>query len=141
MIQALLPTYRIFAPVRKKGAGRFTDVDVIIYEEIKDAEDIELDAKSDYASKEFLTPLSETLLYFTEKEVKEADFEEKPVLIFGRSCDSNAVEKKEHIGYIVDRTGFEEFKKWIFEGVELGPKAEVNQRLYWGGKHYDKYGG
>lgn len=55
--------------------------------------------------------------------------------------DPDAVEHKEHIGYIVDRTGFEEFKKWLFEGVELGPKAEVNQRIYWGGKHYDKYGG
>jgi anaerobic sulfite reductase subunit C len=55
--------------------------------------------------------------------------------------DPNAVEHKEHIGYIVDRTGFEEFKKWLFEGVNLGPKAEVNQRVYWGGRHYDKYGG
>ncbi len=55
--------------------------------------------------------------------------------------DPNAVEHKEHIGYIVDRTGFEEFKKWIFEGVELGPKAEVNDRIYWGGKDYSKYGG
>ena len=55
--------------------------------------------------------------------------------------DPNAVEHKEHIGYIVDRTGFEEFKKWIFEGVELGPKAEVNERIYWGGRNYGKYGG
>ena len=52
--------------------------------------------------------------------------------------DPNAVEHKEHIGYIVDRTGFEEFKKWILEGVELGPKAEVAPTLYWGGKHYDR---
>lgn len=55
--------------------------------------------------------------------------------------DPDAVEHKEHIGYIVDRTGFDEFKKWLFEGVELGPKAEVNDRVYWGGKHYDRYGG
>ena len=42
------------------------------------------------------------------------------------------------IGYIVDRTGFDEFKKWILKDVELGPKAEVTERLYWGGKHYDE---
>lgn len=30
--------------------------------------------------------------------------------------DPNAVEHKEHIGYIVDRTGFEEFFKYIMEG-------------------------
>jgi anaerobic sulfite reductase subunit C len=53
--------------------------------------------------------------------------------------DPNAVEHKEHIGYIVDRTGFEEFKKWILDGVELGPKAEVQPVVYWGGKHYDRY--
>ena len=39
--------------------------------------------------------------------------------------------------YIVDRTGFEEFYKWIMEGVTLGPKAEVAKTMYWGGKHYD----
>ena len=53
--------------------------------------------------------------------------------------DPNAVEHKEHIGYIVDRTGFEEFFKYIMEGVELPKKAEVSKRLYWGGNHYDHY--
>ena len=53
--------------------------------------------------------------------------------------DPNAVEHKEHIGYIVDRTGFEEFFKYIMEGVELPEKAEVSKRLYWGGNHYDHY--
>lgn len=50
--------------------------------------------------------------------------------------DPNAVEHKEHIGYIVDRTGFDEFFKYIMEGVELPEKAEVSRRLYWGGNHY-----
>lgn len=50
-----------------------------------------------------------------------------------------APDRKEHIGYIVDRVGFQEFKKWIFEGVELPEKAEVNECLYWGGKHYDRW--
>lgn len=35
------------------------------------------DEKSDYSYKEILLPLSETLFYFTEKEVKEADPKEK----------------------------------------------------------------
>lgn len=34
VIRNLLKSYRIFAPVRKKGAGRFTDVDAVIYDEI-----------------------------------------------------------------------------------------------------------
>ncbi len=52
--------------------------------------------------------------------------------------DPNAVEHKEHVGYIVDRTGFEEFKKYIMEGVSLGPKAEVEPYVYWKGKRYDR---
>lgn len=55
--------------------------------------------------------------------------------------DPNAVEHKEHIGYIVDRIGFEKFKEYIMDGVELGPKVEVADTLYWGGKHYNQYGG
>ena len=64
VVRTLLEDYRIFAPVRKTGAGRFTDVDAVIYDEIRSADEIELEAKSDYAPKEFLTPLSETLFYF-----------------------------------------------------------------------------
>ena len=53
--------------------------------------------------------------------------------------DPQAPEGKEHVGYIVDRTGFEEFYKWIMEGVTLSDKAELAKTMYWGGKHYDKF--
>ena len=43
---------------------------------------------------------------------------------------------KEHIGYIVDRTGFMEFKKWALEGVELPEDAIVKENVYWSGLHY-----
>jgi anaerobic sulfite reductase subunit C len=46
---------------------------------------------------------------------------------------------KEHIGYIIDRTGFDEYKKWALKDVRLPPIAEVADRVYWGGKHYDRY--
>ena len=49
------------------------------------------------------------------------------------------MEHKEHIGYIVDRTGFEKFKEYILKDVVLPEKAEVKQKLYWGGKHYDSF--
>lgn len=44
---------------------------------------------------------------------------------------------KEHIGYIIDRTGFEEYKKWALEGVELLPETIINECVYWDGIHYD----
>ncbi len=52
--------------------------------------------------------------------------------------DPNALEGKEHIGYIVDRTGFDEFCRWVLKDVNLNEKAEVASRVYWGGKHYDR---
>jgi len=108
VISALSVNYRIFAPVRKKGAGRFTDVDAVIYDEITDAGQMELEAKSDYALKEFLTPLSETLFYFTENEVKEADLDLKPVLLFGRSCDLHAIKRLDQI-YLENGTAKDPF--------------------------------
>ena len=39
---------------------------------------------------------------------------------------------KEHIGYIVDRTGFEEFKKWALKGVNLPEETVMVNTVYWG---------
>ncbi len=50
--------------------------------------------------------------------------------------DKDAPGGKEHVGYIVDRTGFMEFKKWILEGVELLPETIVKENVYWSGLHY-----
>lgn len=44
---------------------------------------------------------------------------------------------KEHIGYIIDRVGFDEYKKWALEGVEAGSKTIVKDRIYWNGIHFD----
>nr|WP_028829571.1 sulfite reductase subunit C [Proteocatella sphenisci] len=43
---------------------------------------------------------------------------------------------KEHIGYIIDRTGFEEYKKWALKDVVLSEKAEVSSPIYWKGIKY-----
>ncbi len=45
---------------------------------------------------------------------------------------------KEHIGYIVDRTGFKEFMKWALEGVELPEDAILKENVYWSGIHYNQ---
>lgn len=50
--------------------------------------------------------------------------------------DLSAPGGKEHIGYIVDRTGFEEFKKWALRDVQLPAIAEVCTPIYWGGVKY-----
>ena len=50
--------------------------------------------------------------------------------------DRTAPGGKEHIGYIIDRTGFMEYKKWALEGVELGDKVMMKDNIYWGGVFY-----
>ncbi len=89
--------FRIFAPVRKKGAGRFTDTDVILYDTVRSGSEIVLDAKSDYAFKEALTPLSEVLFYFTEANTQAASFDDRPILIFARACDMHALQRMDQI--------------------------------------------
>ena len=93
----LSKTYRLFAPVVKEGEGRFKDTDVIRYDFITSADELELEKKSDYAFKEFMLPMSETLFYFTENHVKEADIDQKPVIVFLRSCDMHAVKRLDHM--------------------------------------------
>jgi len=36
----------------------------------------------------------------------------------------------------VDRTGFEEFKKWALKEVEISPETEVYTPIYWKGIKY-----
>lgn len=50
----------------------------------------------------------------------------------------NAPGRKEHIGYIIDRVGFEEYKKWALEGVELMPETIIKECVYWSGIHFDR---
>ena len=52
--------------------------------------------------------------------------------------DPHAHEGKEHIGYIVDRTGFDEFCRWALQDVNLPAITEKASRVYWDGKRYDR---
>ena len=50
--------------------------------------------------------------------------------------DPNAPGGKEHVGYIIDRVGFAEYKKWALDGVELPPETIVKDNIYWSGIYY-----
>lgn len=45
---------------------------------------------------------------------------------------------KEHVGYIVDRVGFNTFKKEVLKDVELLPKAKVAKTIKFDGYRYEK---
>lgn len=48
-----------------------------------------------------------------------------------RYIDPEAPAGKEHIGYIIDRTGFAEYFQWAMKGVELPPETECRRNIYW----------
>ncbi|MDK2800863.1 MAG: anaerobic sulfite reductase subunit [Clostridiales bacterium] len=45
---------------------------------------------------------------------------------------------KEHIGYIVDRTGYQVFKEWALKNITLGPRVKVAEHIDFGGYKYEK---
>lgn len=105
-LKALASEYNIYAPKRFIGGGTYSDTDRIRYGEVKSVEEIVFDVKSEFSYKEILTPISQTLFYFTEDEVKEADGPTKGAIVFLRSCDLHAVKRMDDI-YL--RNGFEDF--------------------------------
>ena len=64
---------------------------------------------------------------------EQADFDIKFVREY---ISPDAPYGKEHIGYIVDRTGFMEYKKYVLEGVTLNKEAIIKNNVYWSGIHY-----
>ena len=93
VICSLSKDYMIFAPKCFQGGGRFSDTDCIRYGEITSVDEIEFDKKSEFSFKEILTPVSQTLFFFTEDSVKEADTDKKGAIVFLRSCDMHAIKR------------------------------------------------
>ena len=108
----------IYAPVLKVGEGRFTDTDVVRYDYVTELSQIELSKKSDYAFKEILTPLSETLFFFTENEVKTADRDTREVIVFLKSCDMHAVRRLDQI-YMNNGIAVDPFYKEIRDRLKF----------------------
>ena len=50
--------------------------------------------------------------------------------------DPKAPGGKEHIGYIIDRTGFQEYRKWALKDDNLPEETIENKNVYWGGPKY-----
>ena len=82
LFENLSKEYDIYAPVIKKGEGCYSDTDVVRYDRIRSFEEIEWNKKSDYSFKEILTPINETLFYFTEHNMTEPELPDRKIMIF-----------------------------------------------------------
>lgn len=94
---SLLEQYDIYAPHRYKARGRYSDTDIVQYEKVMALDEIEYKQKSDYPMKEVLSPIQQALFYFTEDEYRESKVLGKPLLIFARPCDINAMKVQSRI--------------------------------------------
>lgn len=86
-------TFDVYAPACFSGGGTFSDTDSVRYAPIKSVSEIVFHQKSDYSFKEILMPISQTLFFFTEEQIKEADAPKKGAIIFLRSCDLHALKR------------------------------------------------
>jgi len=93
----LAKEYIIFAPVLLQGKGAFTNTDCVRYQEIKKFEEIEYRKKSNFSLKEILTPITQTLFYFSEGNWQEPKVHDKKVLLFLRSCDIHGIKRLDDI--------------------------------------------
>lgn len=82
---ALSETYRIYAPVKR---GKF-----IRYGEVKSVEQVVWNEKSHFSPKEVFYPIVQTLLYFSENDVRESEVDDTPVIILLRPCDINGIHR------------------------------------------------
>lgn len=89
--------YEILAPKLYKGEGCYSETDIVRYGKINELDEIVFDKKSDYSFKEALLPISETLFYYTEDQVKVPKKDEKDKIIFLRSCDLHGLKRLDEI--------------------------------------------
>ncbi len=91
LIARLVERYAVYAPVRVPSAGRYAQTDSILYKPVRRYEDIESRERSTYPMKEVLTPITQTLFYFTEDDFRESKPPARDRLIFARACDINSI--------------------------------------------------
>ncbi|ATD56093.1 anaerobic sulfite reductase subunit AsrA [Clostridium chauvoei] len=119
LFEELKKDYKIYAPKRFEKQGRYSDTDIIRYDEVSSIEEIEFKEKSDYPAKEVITPISQTLYYFTEDEFRESSIgHNKKILIFARPCDINA-QRRQDIIYLKNGNFEDTFYKRIRERVKF----------------------
>ncbi len=96
-INQLNKEYRFFGPVVHEKAGRYSDTDSVFYEVVDDFSKLNFDVKSDFSAKEIATPLNQTLFHFQDGELVESDYDNRPVIVFLRSCDLHAFKALDQI--------------------------------------------
>ena len=97
LLHQLSKNYKVLGPVRKKGKGKFSDTDVIGYDEFNSLAELVLDEKSYFSPKEHIFPIRETLFRFTDGKMQVPEIDEEKIIIFLRPCDINGIRRLDSI--------------------------------------------
>lgn len=105
-LEKLSEKYKIYAPKSFSKRGTFSDTDVIRYDVVKSFDEMVFDRKSSFSAKETFLPINQVLFYFSDNEYREADVDEKEILVFLRSCDLEGIKR---IDQIYLNNGYEDY--------------------------------
>ena len=82
LLNSLKKKYKVYAPILLRGKGKFSDTDLVGYDEISTIEDVVFTHKSYFSPKETFHPVTQTHFYFNENEYREPAVDEKGILVF-----------------------------------------------------------
>lgn len=97
LLAELSTEHQIYAPVRVKDKGAFSDTDLITYGKVSSLDEIVFDQKSRFSPKEIILPITQTLFYFTEDEFSEPSSSDSGIIVFLRPCDVNGIKRLDQI--------------------------------------------
>ncbi|MDO5690091.1 MAG: anaerobic sulfite reductase subunit AsrA [Tissierellia bacterium] len=90
--------YLLYGPKCYEGESEFSEQDSIRYGELGGINDLELQRKSQFSFKEIVMPINETLFFYSQQAVHEADApNSRDTFVFLRSCDLHAVKRLDAI--------------------------------------------
>lgn len=106
-IEALRQSYKVMAPVYEEYAGRFAHTPNLDYQELERYDQLEWKEKSHFSPKEIVFPITETLFWFNADELRESSVDARPVFLFLRACDINALKSLDYM--FLENGGHEDF--------------------------------
>ncbi len=83
--------YKVVAPKIKAGKGRFSDTDIVTYDEVELLSDIVFSARTCFSAKSVFFPIRETMFHYDKEGAEEALIERQPTVVFLRACDINSL--------------------------------------------------
>lgn len=107
ILSDLQEKYKIYAPKKFKGKGKYCNTDTVRYSEIHSILEVEWNSRGDFSPKEAYYPINQTMFHFTEFDFTESKVHDKGILIFVHSCDIHAIKRLDKI--FLENNGEEDY--------------------------------